>query len=212
MPLGQQEAEKKNSSVIGPPSELKKKAENEPSNIPEKVQLGKPIELSVPPPAKEAAEERKVIRKVSLLDNLHEEVISLAKTPIQTEPLTLEKGQHIWKEYSTKIASPDIKAIMDEAQLSVTDNQQYLVIAVGSTLLKGILDEEQALNQFFHKSIANDKVFMRIEVNASLKPKEVEAPRLNIALSEKEKYQKLLAENLHLETLRQKFDLRFDEN
>lgn len=211
-PLGQQEAEKKNSSVVGPPQEVPKRVENEPKVSPDKVPLGKPIEWNVPPVAKETAEERKVIRKGSLLDNLHEEVITLAKIPKETEPLTLEKGLHIWKEYSTKIASPDIKAIMDEAQLSVTENQQYLVVSVGSTLLKGILDEEQALNKFFHESISNDKVFMRIEIDTSLKPKEIEAPRLNIALTDKEKYQKLLSENQQLESLRQKFDLRFDEN
>jgi hypothetical protein len=164
--------------------------------------------VAIKPPV----EEKKGIRKSSLLDSLHEEVVTLVNIPKVIEPLTLEKGLQIWKEYTTTHASTDIKAIMDEAKLAVTDNQQYLVVSVGSTLLKGILEEEQALSSFFHQSIANDKVFMRIEVDSSLKPVETEAPVLNIALTDREKYQKLLTQNVHLETLRQKFDLRFDEN
>jgi len=162
--------------------------------------------LSDPQPSKPA------IKKTSLLDSVHEEVTHLATQSIVEEQLSQQKANDIIQSYMNDAIGNDIKAILQEAKISVSENLQFLVLTVGSALQKGILEEETSLKTFFHQSINNNKVYLRVDIDPSLKQNNNDTPKPTIPLTDKEKYQKMLEQNSAIELLRQKFDLRFDDN
>jgi len=202
--------EKKNLDLTATPPKQYEAPPQAINKVAEKVELGKPIELEVK--KGESTTIKPIIKKTSLLDSIHEEVSNNASLGKKEEELTLEKANQIINGYLKEIAGNDLVAIFQDAKISVTENKQFLVITVGSTLQKGILEEEPTLKPYFHQSIDNEKVYIRIDIDTSLKPINTDAPKPFVPLTDREKYQKMVEQNNVLETLRQKFDLRFDEN
>lgn len=208
--ISTESTEKKNPDVSNLQPKPYPKVQDTPHKVAEKVDLiVNPIEkngISDPQPSKAA------IKKTSLLDSVHEEVTHLATQSIVEEQLSQQKANDIIQSYMNDAIGNDIKAILQEAKISVSENLQFLVLTVGSALQKGILEEETSLKTFFHQSINNNKVYLRVDIDPSLKQNSNDTPKPTIPLTDKEKYQKMVEQNSAIELLRQKFELRFDDN
>lgn len=161
---------------------------------------------TTPQPVKAA---KHVLPKMKKLDammaELQEEEATSADPP--AEPVTLERAQAAWAAYMDNCEQASVKAILRNAELALTGEQELLV-TVASNLAENTIRQEDNLVAHLRETLAAPDLMMRIEVDKSSAP---EPPKPKRLLNPKEKYLAMRETNPLLQEMQKRFDLRPDE-
>ena len=115
-----------------------------------------------------------------------------------------------WKAYYEKVTSPSVKSVFKHAEISVVDEDSIL-IKVGSTMGKGMVQQEYELMNFIRISLKHPKLILKIEIDATKTPVD-NKPKSTKLSSPAEKYNKIIEINPMVEELRKRFDLKMDKD
>lgn len=187
--------ENKAPTPVTPPTENKTSE----SVVPPKGKLGLPISnkyniASVP-------------KKEDLQSQVNEES---AQTSDSVSKLNQENLEATWKAYYEKVTSPSVKSVFKHAEVIVVDEDSIL-IKVGSTMGKGMVQQEYELMNFIRTSLNHPKLILEVEIDATKIPKDTKPKPTKLA-SPAEKYNKIIEINPLVEELRKRFDLKMDKD
>ncbi len=146
-------------------------------------------------------------KKEDLQSQVNEE---LAHTNDSISLLNQENLEATWKAYYEKVTSPSVKSVFKHAEVIVVDEDSIL-IKVGSTMGKGMVQQEYELMNFIRTSLKHPKLILEVEIDASKVPV-VAKPKTNKLSSTAEKYNKIIEMNPKVEELRKRFDLKMDKD
>ena len=145
-------------------------------------------------------------KKEDLQSQVNEE---LAQSIDSVSLLNQENLETTWKAYYEKVTSPSVKSVFKHAEVIVVDEDSIL-IKVGSTMGKGMVQQEYELMNFIRTSLKHPKLILEVEIDASKVPV-VAKPKTNKLSSPAEKYNKIIEMNPKVEELRKRFDLKMDK-
>lgn len=145
-------------------------------------------------------------KKEDLQSQVNEE---LAQSIDSVSLLNQENLEATWKAYYEKVTSPSVKSVFKHAEVIVVDEDSIL-IKVGSTMGKGMVQQEYELMNFIRTSLKHPKLILEVEIDASKVPV-VAKPKTNKLSSPAEKYNKIIEMNPKVEELRKRFDLKMDK-
>lgn len=205
-----------------PDQSADKTAVDKPKNIPEKPKsppASKPSANTPPPampPRPEARPQEKNPSKpkgspvfgMDLADLEKEVREELARKRSEQRQMTQEDIQKIWEEYSAGVSSPTVKSVFKAAVLDVQDPVLY--VFVGTEIARTTIIHEQDFIERLRTTYGHERISMEVNVDPSMAPEESEKP--NKFLTTKEKYDKMMATNPLINTLRERFDLKLDED
>lgn len=146
-------------------------------------------------------------KKEELQSQVNEE---LAETNDSVSRLTQENLEATWKAYYEKVTSPSVKSVFKHAEVSVIDEDSIL-IKVGSTMGKGMVQQEYELMNFIRTSLKHPKLVLQIEIDITKVPVD-KKPKPTKLSSPAEKYNKIIEINPMVEELRKRFDLKMDKD
>ena len=116
----------------------------------------------------------------------------------------------VWLEYSETVTSPSVKSVLRNAETTIV-NEDNILITVGSTMAKGMIQQEYSLMNFIRKGLNHNKLIMEVKIDPSKitvedkpKPKKLTTP--------KDKYDKMMEINPLVDELRKRFDLKIDKD
>ncbi|MEO1625700.1 MAG: DNA polymerase III subunit gamma/tau, partial [Bacteroidota bacterium] len=124
-----------------------------------------------------------------------------------SEALDLTVVEGIWKEYAESIPSHSVRNTLRSTQLSV--DQQTILATVGSAMSKEMIQQEKGLMDFLRQKLRARQLFLDIQIDSSKQP---DAPKKPTILTTKEKYLLMKEKNPQVELLRQRFDLKPDND
>lgn len=132
----------------------------------------------------------------------------LAKKRSEQRAMTQEDIEKMWGEYANEISSPTVKSVFKSAVLDVQDPVLY--IFVGTEIARTTVIHEQDFLERLRTAYGHERISVEVNVDPSLAPEESEKP--NKFLTTKEKYDKMTVTNPLINTLRERFDLKLDED
>ena len=124
------------------------------------------------------------------------------------EELKLEDVEAVWLKYADSLQSDIVKRSMKSAKLHLSEEK--LNITVGSSIQEMDLVKESKLMDYLRSELGVPNLQREILVDQSLKGPAPVNP-VKKALTEKERYLQMRAQNPVLSILQKKFDLRPDE-
>ena len=146
-------------------------------------------------------------KKEDLKSQVNEE---LAQSNESVSRLNQENLEATWVTYYEKVTSPSVKSVFKHAEVTVIDEDSIL-IKVGSTMGKGMVQQEYELMNFIRTSLNHPKLILEVEIDATKvvvnnkpKPTKLSTPA--------EKYNKIIEINPLVEELRKRFDLKMDKD
>lgn len=145
-------------------------------------------------------------KKEDLQSQVNEE---LAQTNDSVSKLNQENLEATWKAYYEKVTSPSVRSVFKHAEVVVVDEDSIL-IKVGSTMGKGMVQQEYELMNFIRTSLNHPKLILEVEIDATKIPKDTK-PKPTKLSSPAEKYNKIIEMNPMVEELRKRFDLKMDK-
>ncbi len=149
--------------------------------------------------------------KIPTKDELQSEVVKEhAKETSKESRLSQENLEATWKEYYEAITSPSVKSVFRNAEVSIIDEDKIL-ITVGSTMAKGMVQQEYELMSFIREKLHHDKLILDIKIDTSKIPVD-NTPKPKKLSTPKEKYDKMLEINPKVEELIKRFDLKIDKD
>lgn len=142
-----------------------------------------------------------------LEDSFEEEAI--AETSPIREALDPEALRIAWEQFGESVHSPSLKATLKKAELEI-DNHQITVV-VGSTIAKELIQQENNLMPYIREKLQRDDLTMTLRIDHSKMPAEsiIKPKKL---LSVKEKYDLMKEQNPLIDQLRERFDLKPDND
>jgi DNA polymerase-3 subunit gamma/tau len=146
-------------------------------------------------------------KKEELQSQVNEES---AQTNDSVSQLTQENLDATWKAYYEKVTSPSVKSVFKHAEVSVIDEDSIL-IKVGSTMGKGMVQQEYELMNFIRINLNHPKLILEVEIDTTKVPV-VNKPKPTKLSSPAEKYNKIIEINPMVEELRKRFDLKMDKD
>lgn len=145
-------------------------------------------------------------KKEDLQSQVNEES---AKSNDSVSRLNQENLEATWKAYYEKVTSPSVKSVFKHAEVIVVDEDSIL-IKVGSTMGKGMVQQEYELMNFIRTSLNHPKLILEVEIDASKIPVD-KKPKPTKLSTPAEKYNKIIEMNPLVEELRKRFDLKMDK-
>jgi len=145
-------------------------------------------------------------KKEDLQSQVNEE---MAQTSDSVSKLTQENLEATWKAYYEQVSSPSVKSVFKHAEVIVVDEDSIL-IKVGSTMGKGMVQQEYELMNFIRTSLNHPKLVLEVEIDATKIPKN-DKPKPTKLSTPAEKYNKIIEINPLVEELRKRFDLKMDK-
>jgi DNA polymerase-3 subunit gamma/tau len=146
-------------------------------------------------------------KKEDLKSQVNEE---LAQSNESVSRLNQENLEATWATYYEKVTSPSVKSVFKHAEVTVIDEDSILM-KVGSTMGKGMVQQEYELMNFIRTSLNHPKLILEVEIDATKvvvnnkpKPTKLSTPA--------EKYNKIIEINPLVEELRKRFDLKMDKD
>lgn len=146
-------------------------------------------------------------KKEELQSQVNEEMAQSNET---VSLLNQENLENTWKAYYEKVTSPSVKSVFKHAEVIVKDEDSIL-IKVGSTMGKGMVQQEYELMNFIRTSLNHPKLILEVEIDASKLPVQTK-PKTNKLSTPSEKYNKIIEMNPLVEELRKRFDLKMDKD
>ncbi|MFK7772389.1 MAG: DNA polymerase III subunit gamma/tau [Saprospiraceae bacterium] len=146
-------------------------------------------------------------KKEDLQSQVNEE---LAQSIDSVSRLNQENLEETWKSYYEKVTSPSVKSVFKHAEVTIVDEDSIL-IKVGSTMGKGMVQQEYELMNFIRTSLNHPKLILEVEIDASKIPVD-KKPKPTKLSTPAEKYNKIIEMNPKVEELRKRFDLKLDKD
>jgi len=146
-------------------------------------------------------------KKEDLQSQVNEET---AQTIDSISQLNQENLEATWKAYYEKITSPSVKSVFKHAEVTIVDEDSIL-IKVGSSMGKGMVQQEYELMNFIRTSLKHPKLVLDVEIDASKVPVN-NKPKPTKLSTPAEKYNKVVKMNPKVEELRKRFDLKLDKD
>ena len=123
--------------------------------------------------------------------------------------LNQENLEEVWLSYCAAVTSPSVKNVLKNAVLSILDEDKIL-ITIGSTMAKGMVQQEYELMSFLRKELQHDKLIMEVAIDSSKMPVDTKPKPVKIS-TPRDKYDKLVEINPLVDELRIRFDLKMDK-
>ena len=146
-------------------------------------------------------------KKEDLKSQVNEE---LAQSNESVSRLNQENLEATWVTYYEKVTSPSVKSVFKHAEVTVIDEDSIL-IKVGSTMGKGMVQQEYELMNFIRTSLNHPKLILEVEIDAT-KVVVNNKPKPTKLSTTAEKYNKIIEINPLVEELRKRFDLKMDKD
>ena len=151
------------------------------------------------------------IGKIPTKEELRDEVVKdTAQEKSKESKLNQENLEQTWKEYCETITSPSVKSVLKNAEVSIV-GEEKIQISVGSTMAKGMVQQEYGLMEFIRKNLNHPKLMMDVQIDPSKMPVD-NTPKPKKLTSPKDKYDKMMELNPLVEELRKRFDLKMDKD
>lgn len=122
--------------------------------------------------------------------------------------MTYEDVEKIWGEYAERVSSPTVKSVFSQAVIEVND--PTLTVRVGTEIARTTLLHEKDFIDKLREIYGYDRISIDILIDASLAPEDTPKPKK--LLTTKEKYDIMMASNPLINQLRERFDLKLDED
>ncbi len=145
---------------------------------------------------------------LSAIDKLVNDKVNQEANKEKVE-LSMELLQPIWDAYIDTVTSPSVRNTLKAAVLEI--NQTRILVKVGNTISKSRVQQESDLMEFIRKELETPRLAMEIEIDETLKPIEIEKPKVKKFLLPKEKYEKMHEINPLIEEFRKRFGLKPDQ-
>jgi DNA polymerase-3 subunit gamma/tau len=184
---------------------------------PEKQADPTPQKETQPPPPATAPAPQQPLRKSarfstpkvdlgSIEDEIHA-ADSAADAP--EKELVLEELQSAWNLFSDKVESESLKTVLQAAQLSVKDGK--MVVAVGGKFAENQIRQADGLMDFLKEQLGIPTLLRSFEVEPDLAPP-IEKPVVPKRLSASEKLKMMTEQNSLLKEMKERFDLKYEED
>lgn len=132
---------------------------------------------------------------------------SIKATDQSAVELKIETFEQAWKEFLLTVEVPTLKAVLSQVDLVL--DQTKLIIKVGSTHAKNIIQLEQALLEKLRRSVSDKRLEIAIQIDPD-KARLLEENQPKKAVTNKEKYEQMKESNPMVEDLIKTFKLRID--
>ena len=168
---------------------------------------GNPLDEAMKGPRVIASKKRKLddlIPRIPRLDNLESQIAEEGKKNGNgIKGIGLEKVKNIWMEYAEKCPSPSIKQTLKQAVLEI--KEKTVLVQLGSQLEKNIVLQETALMDAIRSYYDDYDISLSITV---VRQATKDEPVKNPFMTDKEKYEKMVAENPDLVNFIHRFDMK----
>ena len=121
--------------------------------------------------------------------------------------LKIETFEQAWKEFLLTVEVPTLKAVLSQVDLVL--DQTKLIIRVGSTHAKNIIQLEQALLEKLRRAVSDKRLEIAIQIDPE-KAKLLEESQPKKPVTNKEKYEQMKENNPMVDELIRALKLRID--
>ncbi len=121
--------------------------------------------------------------------------------------LKIETFEQAWKEFLLTVEVPTLKAVLSQVDLVL--DQTKLIIRVGSTHAKNIIQLEQALLEKLRRAVSDKRLEIAIQIDPE-KAKILEESQPKKPVTNKEKYEQMKENNPMVDELIRALKLRID--
>ena len=198
--------EKRPSSVVNKPqSEIKPQLDNKPQSVNKSTHIvAEPLT-----PSANMVSGIKKMPKLRSIDQLAEEIIKTEEKEklISFPEFNLENLKAYWSKYVEEVNQDGIKPLLRNTELRIEKNN--VIAETGTSLGEAALKAELSLMKRLRTFFGKKDLMMKVVINKKNKRIIKKVPK---PLSNKEKYEVLLAKYPLVETLQQTFELNFDDN
>lgn len=198
--------EKRPSSVVNKPqSEIKPQLDNKPQSVNKSTHIvAEPLT-----PSANVVSGIKKMPKLKGIDQLAEEIIKTEEKEklISFPEFNLENLKAYWSKYVEEVNQDGIKPLLRNTELRIEKNN--VIAETGTSLGEAALKAELSLMEGLRTFFGKKDLMMKVVINKKNKRIIKKVPK---PLSNKEKYEVLLAKYPLVETLQQTFELNFDDN
>ena len=199
--------EKRPSSVVNKPqSDIKPQLVD---NKPQSVNKSTHIVAEPLTPSANMVSGIKKMPKLRSIDQLAEEIIKTEEKEklISFPEFNLENLKAYWSKYVEEVNQDGIKPLLRNTELRIEKNN--VIAETGTSLGEAALKAELSLMKRLRTFFGKKDLMMKVVINKKNKRIIKKVPK---PLSNKEKYEVLLAKYPLVETLQQTFELNFDDN
>ena len=199
--------EKRPSSVVNKPqSDIKPQLVD---NKPQSVNKSTHIVAEPLTPSANMVSGIKKMPKLKSIDQLAEEIIKTEEKEklISFPEFNLENLKAYWSKYVEEVNQDGIKPLLRNTELRIEKNN--VIAETGTSLGEAALKAELSLMKGLRTFFGKKDLMMKVVINKKNKRIIKKVPK---PLSNKEKYEVLLAKYPLVETLQQTFELNFDDN
>lgn len=120
-------------------------------------------------------------------------------------PLTGDRLNNAWGEYIEAAEKDSVKAIMKGAELTIEEEEVRVV--VGSALAESLIRQERPLMEYLREKLSAPRLSMRIKLDPSRSNAKPAKPK---AMTTSEKYWKMKGINPLVDEMRNKLDLKLE--
>lgn len=121
--------------------------------------------------------------------------------------LKIETFEAAWREFLNTVEVPTLKAVLSQVDLAL--DQTKLIIKVGSTHAKNIIQLEQALLEKLRRSVSDKRLEIAIQIDPE-KARQLEENQPKKPVTNKEKYEQMKQNNPLVDDLIKALKLRID--
>lgn len=174
--------------------------------IPDKPRVQSPLIQNFESPGSKASES--VLKKIPTTQELIASIQAkeLQEQNAQILEYNLENTIAIWEAWKDQIPQDSIKALLIGVKLDIQGNE--IEVTVGSSLAESAIKAQPELMEEFRKKFSNRELNLNIKVE---KTEISDKQKINKPLTNKEKFQSMVAANPLVEELQKKLELTFDD-
>ena len=174
--------------------------------IPDKPRVQSPLIQNFESPGSKASES--VLKKIPTTQELIASIQAkeLQEQNAQILEFNLENTIAIWEAWKDQIPQDSIKALLIGVKLDIQGNE--IEVTVGSSLAESAIKAQPELMEEFRKKFSNRELNLNIKVE---KTEISDKQKINKPLTNKEKFQSMVAANPLVEELQKKLELTFDD-
>lgn len=215
-PQQESQAQPSPSPKIAPAPSLAPAEHDEPNATPQPFVVSKTPSKKEPTPKTQSAETPKewnpaILKETPSLRNLDLLTAEIAAEEGDSDKtlkneVSLEQLQDAWKEYAFSMDSPNLRSVLDNAELSLSG--QKIIVVVGSSLARNTLLQESQLMDFLRKSLRHRELVWEIRIDEEKAAKNIKVPK---PLTPKEKLLQMTEINPVVKQIFERFDLQMDD-
>ncbi len=145
---------------------------------------------------------------IMTLDSIESVIRTKEKQIDQSVSLTLENVCKLWSEYTSKLESPSLKTVLENAEIGL--EQHTLKAIIGTNFQKSVILQEPELMQFIRNQVNVQTLQLEVILDPERAPEEMKDKKR--ILTVKEKYDMMVQQNPVVKQLAEQFHLKVDHS